>query len=87
MFFNGYRYTVYILNRYFNYQWIFFTKTKDKIFKKFIEFIIYIKNQTSSLKIQVIYLDNNIKFYLVQLKTFTTSKKIRIKTIIFSIFN
>ena len=51
MSFNRHKYTVHILNRYSNYQQIFFIKTEDKVFKKFIEFIIYIENQTPSLKI------------------------------------
>ncbi len=28
----GYRYIVYILDRYFNHHWIFFIKTKETIF-------------------------------------------------------
>ncbi len=62
---NGYKYIVYILNCYFNYQWIFFAKTKEMIFVKFIEFIIFIENQTLGLKIQVIHLDNGTEFCFV----------------------
>ncbi len=82
---NRYRYTVYILDYYFNYQWIFFVKTEDKIFKKFIEFIIYIENQILDLKIQIIHLDNGTEFCLVQLKVFTAPKRIWIKTIVFGV--
>jgi len=62
---NGYKYIIHILDRYSNYQWIFFTKTKEIIFTKFIKFIIFIENQTLSLKIQIIHLDNNIEFYFI----------------------
>ncbi len=44
IFSNRYKYIVYILDRYSNYQWIFFMKIEDKVFKKFIEFIMYIEN-------------------------------------------
>ncbi len=39
------------------------------------------------MKIQIIYLDNGIKFCLIQLKAFAVSKGIRIKTIVFSTFS
>jgi len=43
---NGYKYIVHLLDRYSNYQWIFFTKTKETIFEKFIEVVTFLKNQT-----------------------------------------
>ena len=78
---NGHRYIVHLLDRYFNYQWIFFIRTKEAIFEKLIEILIFLKNQTS-LKIQIIHLDNGTKFYLIKLAIFTAKKGIHLKPIV-----
>ena len=44
---NNYKYIIHLLNRHFNYQCIFFVKTKEIIFEKFVEVLIFLKNQTS----------------------------------------
>ena len=41
---NGYKYIIHLLDRYSNYQQIFFTKTKKTIFKTFVEIITFLKN-------------------------------------------
>ncbi len=78
---NRYKYIVYLLDCYSNYQWIFFTKIKKTIFEKFVEVVIFLENQTS-LKVQVIYLDNSIEFYPIKLATFVLGKGIYLKLII-----
>src|SRR6266699_4915814 len=83
---NDYKYVVYLLDRYSNYQWIFFTKTKETIFEKFIEVITFLENQTN-LKVQIIYLDNNIEFYPIELITFVIEKGIYLKSIILKASN
>ncbi len=83
---NGYKYTIHLLDRYFNYQWIFFIKTKKAIFEKFVEILTFLKNQIN-LKIHIIYLDNGIKFYPIELATFVIEKSIHLKPIILGTSN
>ena len=63
---NGFKYIIYFLDRYFNYQWIFFARMKEIIFEKFVEVVIYLENQVN-WTVQVIYLDNGTKFYPTKL--------------------
>ena len=78
---NRLKYVVYLLDRYFNYQWIFFIRIKEIIFEKFIEIVIYLENQINRT-VKVIYLDNGIEFYPIELETFVIGKDIHLKFII-----
>ena len=81
---NGHKYIVHLLDCYSNYQWIFFAKTKETIFEKFVEVVTFLENQTS-LKVQMIYLNNSTKFYLIELITFASRKGIHLKLIILGV--
>ncbi len=77
----GYRYAVHLLDRYSNYQWIFFARSKDEIYHSFRDWITFIEKQTG-LKIQLIHLDNGTEFVFRELNPFCQEHGLYLRAIV-----
>ena len=64
---SGYVYYVYFIDDFSRKTWIYFLKSKDEVFSKFMEFKALIKNHTEN-KIKIFQLDNGGEFTYNKLK-------------------
>ena len=77
----GHRWSVHILDRCSNYNWIFFAKTKDEIHDRVIEFLDFMENQTG-LRVQVVHIDNGTEFNLTKLEEEAAKRRFLLRTIV-----
>lgn len=75
---SSFQYAVHMIDRFSNYQWIFFTRTKDEIYAKFTQWINYIEKQTG-LEVLTVQLDNGREFNLVEFMDFSTNCGIQMR--------
>lgn len=72
----GCEYYVTFIDNHSKKTWIFFLKTKDKVFKRFQEFKSLVENQTWK-KIKVLRLDNGGEYTSIEMKDFCRSAGIK----------